>query len=237
MDRTAIEKIAEMAKPNIIENNNFTYTDKTLKVISEPVVDTIEFSTLRGMVETLKKEIDNFDGPMIVIVSDHYRVEIKSAINAADRSRENPYTAISETTIFNFNRHYGYEEMIIALKSKFVETPELLELVQLLGNITNEQSAQTLDDGFSQNVVVKKGIALKENKTIKPIIKLRPYRTFLEVEQPESEFLIRLHDGNTAALYEADGGAWKLKARTSIAEYLRENLSELIENGKVIVVE
>ena len=127
--------------------------------------------------------------------------------------------------------------MIIALKSKFVETEELLNVVQLLGNITNEQSAQTLDDGFTQNVVVKKGIALKENKNIKPIVKLIPYRTFLEVGQPESEFLLRLHDGNTVALYEADGGAWKLEARRKIADYLRRELFELISERRVLVTE
>ena len=115
--------------------------------------------------------------------------------------------------------------MMIALKSKFVQTPELLELVKLLGSITEQNSAQVSDDGFSQNVVVRKGIALKDNRTINPIVKLKPYRTFAEIDQPESEFLLRLSDGANVALYEADGGAWKLEARKRIADYLREALS------------
>ena len=38
-------------------------------------------------------------------------------------------------------------------------------------------------------------------------------------------------------LFEADGGAWKLEAKHSIAQYFETHLKELIEAGKVIVVE
>lgn len=110
-------------------------------------------------------------------------------------------------------------------------------MVKLLGTITEEESTQTSDDGFAQSVVVKKGVAFKENRMVKPIVKLKPYRTFNEVDQPESEFLIRLSEGGYAAIYEADGGAWKLQARENIADYLRNELSKLIENGTLIVVE
>ena len=127
--------------------------------------------------------------------------------------------------------------MMITLKSKFVETPELLDLVKLLGSITEENSATASDDGFTQNVVVRKGIAMKENKTVKPIVKLKPYRTFNEVNQPESEFLLRLSEGGYVSLYEADGGAWKLQARKNVADYLKNALSDLITDGQVIVVE
>lgn len=236
MDRTAIEKIESMAQPNIVTENGYLYSDKQLNIIKVPTVETVSFNTLRGLVETIKREYDSYYG-MIVNVKSYNMVEALTDINDADRSREYPYVAKAETTSFDFGRRLDYESMIIALKSKFVETSELLSVVQLLGNITNEQSAQTLDDGFTQNVVVKKGIALKENKSIKPIVKLTPYRTFLEVDQPESEFLLRLHDGNTVALYEADGGAWKLEARSKIANYLRSELDDLICEGQVIVTE
>ena len=237
MDRSAIEKIEAMSKPNIVSENGYSYSDKNLNIISVPTVETVSFNTLRGLVETLKREQDCYGGTIIVNVKGYNMVEVLTAINEADRSREYPYVAKAETTSFDFGRKLDYESMIIALKSKFVETEELLNVVQLLGNITNEQSAQTLDDGFTQNVVVKKGIALKENKNIKPIVKLIPYRTFLEVGQPESEFLLRLHDGNTVALYEADGGAWKLEARRKIADYLRRELVELISERRVLVTE
>lgn len=55
---------------------------------------------------------------------------------------------------------------------------------------------------------------------------LRPYRTFREVEQPASRFVLRLQSGQgdgmpKAALFEADGGAWRLTAIEAIARWLR----------------
>lgn len=237
MDRTFVEKITELAAPNIISENGYTYSDKSLKVIQEPCVNTMNFRTLRGLIDTLKNEHSQFIEPLIVNVVGEAEVEVYSAINKADRKREIPYHSEAETVHIDFNRKLDYESMMITLKSKFVETPELLDVIQLLGTITEENSAQTTDDGFSQSVIVRKGVVLKENKVVKPIIKLKPYRTFNEIEQPESEFLLRLSDGGYAALYEADGGAWKLEARKNVAEYLRKELSELIENQLVIVVE
>lgn len=237
MDRTFVEKIIELAVPNIITKNGYNYSDKSLEVIQDPRVSTMNFRTLRGLVDTLKSEFSEFHGPLIVNVVGETEVEVYSAIGNTDRKREIPYHSEAETIHIDFNRKIDYENMMISLKSKFVETPELLEVVQLLGTITEENSSQTSDDGFSQSVVVRKGIVMKENKVIKPIVKLRPYRTFNEVEQPESEFLLRLSEGGYVALYEADGGAWKLEARKNIAEYLQKELSELIDNKSVIVVE
>jgi hypothetical protein len=38
------------------------------------------------------------------------------------------------------------------------------------------------------------------------------------------------------ALYEADGGAWKLEAKRNIAAYLGEQLADLVERGNVVVM-
>lgn len=237
MDRSAIEKIVELGAPNIHIEGGYTYTDKKLAVISEPRVPTLTFHTLDGLVLALKAECDCFNGPILIDVSDEATVTVCSAISAVDRQREVPYKVTAEIVDIPFDRRLDYETMMITLKSKFVETPELLELVQLLGTITEENSAQLSDDGFTQTVVVRKGIALKDNKAVNPIRKLKPFRTFNEVDQPESEFLLRLSEGGLVALYEADGGAWKLQARKNVAEYLKTALAELIEAGKVIVVE
>lgn len=237
MDRSFVEKIAEMAAPNIVHQNGYAYADKNLKIIEMPCVETIEFNTIRGMAELLKREIDNFNGTVIVNIRNHKTVEVHTGIAIDDRSREKPYVSTAEIINISFDRWLPYEDMMIMLKSRFVETPELLQVVQLLGTITNEKSAQAVDDGFTQTVVVRKGIALKDNKVVKPIVKLKPYRTFNEVEQPESEFLLRLSENGTVALFEADGGAWKLEARRNIANYIKEELKDLVESGAVIVTE
>lgn len=237
MDRTAIEKIVELGAPNYHVENGYTYTDKQLHVVPEPRVPTLTFHTLDGLVNALSAEYESFEAPLLISVEDEETVKVCSAIGTFDRQREVPYIVRAELVDIPFDRKLDYESMMITLKSKFVETPELLDLVQLLGTITEENSAKLSDDGFTQTVVVRKGIALKDNKVVNPRVRLKPYRTFCEVDQPESEFLVRLSEGGYVALYEADGGAWKLQARRNVAEYLKSALSVLVEAGGVIVVE
>ena len=64
-------------------------------------------------------------------------------------------------------------------------------------------------------------------------VTLRPYRTFNEVEQPASQFVFRINKLANLALFEADGGKWKLEAVESIANYLK---NELASNKKITIL-
>jgi hypothetical protein len=65
---------------------------------------------------------------------------------------------------------------------------------------------------------------------------LAPYRTFVEVTQPESDFVFRMQNGPRCALFEADGGAWKLTAMRHIKEYLQAALEKEIQEGKIVII-
>ena len=84
----------------------------------------------------------------------------------------------------------------------------------------------TPETGFSCTALVE----------VKPRIQLQPFRTFLEVPQPESEFLLRVDPNEGIGFFEADGGVWKLEAKRNIADYFEKNLKDLIEAGKVVVM-
>ena len=51
-------------------------------------------------------------------------------------------------------------------------------------------------------------------------------RTFSEIEQPESNFVLRVDRDANIALFEADGGAWKNAAVARIRDYLKWRLSD-----------
>ena len=59
-------------------------------------------------------------------------------------------------------------------------------------------------------------------------VTLQPFRTFLEVQQPNGDFIFRVrHEegkGNLCALFEADAGMWKLAAMDSIKSWLTNAL-------------
>ena len=81
----------------------------------------------------------------------------------------------------------------------------------------------------------RQGIALKTMEHIKPRVPLSPFRTFQEVEQPESEFLLRLDEDGNIGLFEADGGMWKLTARKTIKAFLEANLADLVASEVVYI--
>lgn len=227
MIKAAIEKILEMAKPNEIELGGTKYIDKRLYAISAPRPEALEFKSLKGLCDTLKAELMASEERTIVRVTSASRVDVYTSPYGNDNQRTYLYSCKAQLPVHEFGRFISLESMIIALRSKYVRTGILDEHVQLLGSIFEESSVATLDDGISQSAVVKKGVALKANRTINPIVRLAPYRTFSEVEQPSSDFLFRLKEGGMAALFEADGGAWEIEARHNIAEFLRANLSPM----------
>jgi hypothetical protein len=94
-----------------------------------------------------------------------------------------------------------------------------------VGNIKEENVRQTGDDGVTQTVTAKSGIARVEDVSVPNPVHLAPFRTFREVSQPLSPFVLRMKQGRegglpTVALFEADGGKWKLDAIQFIRDYL-----------------
>ena len=92
--------------------------------------------------------------------------------------------------------------------------------------MTEEQSVQTADDGISQRVILKAGVQEVDKTIFRNPAFLRPMRTFTEVMQPQSPFVVRFKEGRKAALFEADGGAWKREAIGLIGAYLKEKLRD-----------
>ncbi|MEB9817123.1 hypothetical protein P4K18_27225, partial [Bacillus cereus] len=109
-------------------------------------------------------------------------------------------------------------------------------VLQVVGTVVENDVKEIGDDGVSQAVTVKTGVASRGNAKVPNPVQLSPYRTFVEVEQPESKFVFRMREGARCGLFEADGGAWKLEAMNNIKEYLKEALAQEIESKKVFVL-
>lgn len=212
INKEFIEKIEDMTGPKVIETDHGAFSDKQLHRIEDRLIDTTKLSSLSGLVTMMKQEMDNYDKPLFVRVVSPEQVDVLGTVRY-DMQRERPYVAYAKFNSFDFDSYMSIENMIICLKSRFAPTEDRDYLVQLLGNITDQQSVQTKDDGITQSATVKSGIQLVG-------------------EQPESDFLIRLKDGR-AALFEADGGAWEREAVKNVADKLRELLAD-VQNVHII---
>lgn len=238
MIRAAIEKILEVSENKIHELNGNFYTEKPVTLINSPVYKprSIDVNSLDSLVKLINEEgVVSGVGKLFVRVSSHKDVEVFSSYS--DRyERSYLYRAESDSPRVRVDYYEDYEKTMVLLRSAFIPNEGTAYLLDMLSRISNEESVQSSDNGMTQTVEVRKGIALQAKETVKSRVKLIPYRTFLEVEQPESEFLVRLNKDGEIAFFEADGGMWKLNAKDKIASYLESALEQHILSGAVVVM-
>lgn len=212
-----------------------TYSDKPLQRLEKhiPMVDkAIEMCTLTSLVDYIKGNIDSMSDKMIIQVVDPETVVLFSQLNE-ERYREKMVVVKARIPDFRFDTYMDQENFCINLQSKFIDDPDTDRalILKFAGTMEAGTIAEYGDDGVTQKATVKTGIASKGEAIVPNPVKLRPYRTFLEVEQPASEFIFRVkqnkYDGISCAIFEADGGAWKIAATSSIKDYLQFELSGL----------
>lgn len=237
--KDAIRQIASMAAPTIRETSDGLYADKPMmKFYEKPAEpEQLHLDTLTGLVKAILFEPCSDDNAqrLLVHVIDQCSVHVMSELWDA-RRRYHYYTALSMVPQATFGQWMDHERAIIELRTLYAPTPDREYLLDLLSSMDLQQGVKTTDNGVTQEVVAKRGVVLKESICVKPIVRLKPYRTFLEVDQPESEFLLRVNGEGQVALYEADAGAWKLEAKRNIAAWLEDKLSAEIESGGLIVL-
>lgn len=195
----------------------------------------IEINTLTGLIEYINSETDRAKDRLIVQVVNEKKVKLQGKL-AADGSREVLAIANAIVPSFSFGKFYDTENMNIALQSQFVINEHQQVLLKVIGNIAENNISEESDDGVSQAVTIKQGVASKVNVKVPNPVELAPYRTFLEVEQPTSKFVFRMKEGPSAAIFEADGGAWRNEAIRNIYEYLYHQLEENIKDGRIVIM-
>lgn len=228
-NREALEYLVSLGeeKDSIVKLEQGTFTKERLSRITEAKAETLIVSTLTGLVDYIKSNIDTLPEKLLVQIKSHKEVALYSPLNV-DRDREQYISAdaILPNNV-QYDRFIGTEQFNIMLQSAFVDVGSKSTLLKYTGLIQDEAVKTTGDDGVSQQVTVKTGVASVGQAIVPNPVELAPYRTFPEVEQPISKFIFRMKEGPSAALFEADGGAWRNQAILNIKEYLQEELKEL----------
>ena len=231
-----IQKILDTAevRPCEVHGENYIF-DKAGRGYTQfsPVIDrqdTKKVGSLDAMCGLVLSEgCDRLDAPLFVEVQSPTRVIVYGCPDGSC-VRTTYYCAEYEGPVFR-GGYTGYEETIIKLRSMFLPSEGRDYLLDLLSRMDMNSGATSEDNGVTQSVTVRQGIALKDSTVIKPIVKLRPYRSFAETEQVESEYLLRVDPNGKIGLFEADGGMWQLGAKRNIAVYIRDMLvSQLPES-------
>ena len=226
MIKAALEYLFGLYPPYREEINGVAYTDKQLTAVVEKSAVQIQMHSLQGLADYLNEVEDNIDkNKLFIQVLSPNEVYMHSMLTEATRIRETLIEVIALTQEFSFATFMNTENFIIGLQANF-ETTELLDqILKILSNVVESNVKQSHDDGVGQIVTGKVGIVRVENQVVPNPIILKPFRTFPEIEQPASKFVLRARDSISAeapawALFEADGCQWQLEALERIKNWL-----------------
>lgn len=226
-------------EPKVVKvyDRPYLFKDGKLELIEEPEPltdyppDVFRPFTLDGLVEWLKADTDKFftsDRPAaLVVVESPTCVSVYSEIQGPKKERLTYAMCEYNAPRIMLNTYQDAEMLAVNIQTCFVQDECRDTVLRIVNNMKEEQSAQTSDDGISQRVTIKSGVQEVDTTIFKNPAWLRPMRTFTEVKQPVSSFVVRFKEGKLAALFEADGGKWKTEAVQTVAAYLKEALKGL----------
>lgn len=188
----------------------------------EPVA--LSGSRLDTIVTYLRELPDGQDaGTLLIHVESPTEVSVRSVL--MERNNRHYYVSVVHSmSAFPFGTYHEAETFIVQLLTCMARTPERDELVAMVSAIRDSAVNESFDDGYAQKVTVARGVATVGSTQVPNPVRLVAWRTFPEVEQPISEFWVRLKSGAPGekpklALFEIDNNAWALKAVASIKAY------------------
>jgi len=184
--------------------------------------------SLSGLADYIKADPDgNFqdaDVRYIVHVVSPTTVKVVSPVTGYHLERQVAAICVAHTPDILFGTFMDPEEFQIMVQTCFQETENRAKVLLLAGSLRKEQAMQTADDGVSQKVTVNAGVATAADVIVKNPVTLVPWRTFREIEQPESPFVLRFNEDAKAALFTGDNAGWQMRAVELVGEWLRTAL-------------
>lgn len=248
-------EINQKAKILEVEGNTFAPEALKLKQIwpdalppQEPIVSTFQTGTLSSGLDLVKAGLEHFNAEdLLVHISGPGSVSIVTKESDQWKRRLTLVRIdLPSYTGFPFDKYLDHEDFNIKLQQHFVpvasaaavegEQPiasDWAYVVQIASTVTANAVTQSENDGVGQQVTVKKTInsGLKDFAELRRIVSLAPYRTFMEVPQPVSQFIFRAKDAGEGkipglALFECDGGMWRKIAIGEIKRYLENQMAE-----------
>lgn len=232
--KEGMEYLVEQSKPDFKEHEGKLFSNKEMYRVHEyaPLSRPLEMNTLTSFIDYIKSQTDSMAENMIIHIKSPTCVSLLSSLND-DRQREEIAVANALVPEFRFGEFYKHENFLIHVMAKFHDNAadpytDKDKILKFVGTGQCGTLRDYSDDGVSQSVTIQKTTTSKEEDVVPNPVELCPYRTFNEVSQPVSQFIFRMSDddyGLKAALFEADGGAWKNEAILEIKKYLAEQLN------------
>lgn len=226
----ALQFLKDNFPATIKEVGGKTFSDSDFTEIKpepDPLHGQFEVTTLGALRDLINSNVEKLADsslPLIHIVS-HQEIRMLTGISD-EHGRRRTFARATPAAYqgFKFDTFHSLEQFRIGIQAHFSPTPDRDYVLSVASKVTDGEVTVSEDDGVSQQVELKAGLSLKATEVLKSRVTLAPFRTFPEADQPQSEFIFRArktNDGPGLALFEADGGKWKVAAVQNIAFALR----------------
>lgn len=243
LTREFLEKVEEMVQPQTLTEGIRTFVDKPMHMLVDEIAADIPLRTnsLSSVADYIKSNADfdalDSDGRKLIHVEDEKTVWLYTEMNSF-KKRSALLLASAWVSSFPFGQWLSLENFIISVQANFVADEHRDELLSFVATVKQDTGVEQQDDGVTQKVTTRSGVSLSRTSKVPNPITLRPFRTFSEVEQPESSFVFRIKAeegcGVKAALFAADGDAWRHDAILKIRDYFQTHV--IAEDDSVIVL-
>lgn len=236
MDGDAINNLVNAtSKPTIVGGMllrpaNWVAEDPASLVKPGPRAAPLKVSTLGAVRDYLTANHDALVLDTVVVhVATPSSVHVLGPLDARARVRECTLTADAPDLLDGFIGIYmPLESFLIGLQIRFVDADDRGKLLGLLSTVKHETVKTAIDDGMTQVVQARAGVALVADVAVPNPVTLTGFRTFRDVVHPSSLYVLRVQQGRgplpEVALFEADGGAWKLQAIARVRDWLTDAL-------------
>jgi len=234
----AIDRIQALAEIQTEEIDGEIYIKKGQGVERLPKPGQVKpvpllFSTLTSLAQYYEANIDNLETDRLAFhVEGFNHVRLIGPMDPSNDNLRFTYAeAIAEVTPFCFGKYMDLEDFVVCLQTQFATDPphddsDVDAITSKLSEVAVEHVQTHKDDNFAQSIQIRTGLAFKTQVKVENPVRVYPWRTFAEIQQPLTPAVLRFLPSSgqpKAGLFEA-GGAWKSMAMLRVKEWLSGRL-------------
>lgn len=224
IDETFVEKIVDLAREQDteLEFHDIPYSTRQFHPINPPEPAALEASTLGALRDYLNGNPDDLKmSNLLIRIGGPSLVEIESKLDPVFQKRKFYLKAKPLLPDFQFGSFMPQDKFMIGLAAAFVrpgddETDNDFNYVaRIASHVKQSESIEQADDGISQRATLQNGVKRLAEEQVKSVVALQPYRTFTEVEQVLSKFILRMRpaamgwNSRSSRLMPGHGAAWR----------------------------
>lgn len=218
-----------------VEGRTYLTNRGEMKEIKQIRITPLKTTTLTGLIDYMMMPEGQTPLEWIIHVESHKRVVLTAHPYGVDNVRDQYVIAEIDAPGFPTDKFHDAESFMIMAMARLYETEGKKALLQFISDINDVDEQRVKDNGVGQTITAKSGIQTLDTVPVPNPVELAPFRTFPDVSQPISPFILRVKKGPEIGIFEADGGAWKSDAIQIIANHLKMRLAEYSDRPFYII--